>query len=173
MLICYPQYLRPRFSLHRTENDNITLRPLKCRDMEFSVYNAFPHLSAFFIIKSILLVYTIKYRNAFTTELCTLHTIHLHILSNNSRRARSNDQYNLSTYDYGTCPKIFASTPYREFVASCPVVQKEKAKQSRRQLSRGFCAQNIGWGSMHGLAGLASLAIPRFVLVVDRLDWRK
>ena len=34
-------YLRPRFSLHRTENDNITLRPLKCRyhsDMEFSVY---------------------------------------------------------------------------------------------------------------------------------------
>ena len=33
-------YLRPRFSLHRTENDNITLRPLKCRyhsDMEFSV----------------------------------------------------------------------------------------------------------------------------------------
>ena len=35
-------YLRPQFSLHRTENDNITLRPLKCRyhsDMEFSVYN--------------------------------------------------------------------------------------------------------------------------------------
>ena len=34
-------YLRPRFSLHRTENDNITLRPLKCRyhsDMEFSVF---------------------------------------------------------------------------------------------------------------------------------------
>ena len=34
-------YLRPRFSLHRTENDNITLRALKCRyhsDMEFSVY---------------------------------------------------------------------------------------------------------------------------------------
>ena len=34
-------YLRPRFSLHRTENDNITLRPLKYRyhsDMEFSVY---------------------------------------------------------------------------------------------------------------------------------------
>ena len=33
-------YLRPRISLHRTENDNITLRPLKCRyhsDMEFSV----------------------------------------------------------------------------------------------------------------------------------------
>ena len=32
-------YLRPRFSLHRTEN-NITLRPPKCRyhsDMEFSV----------------------------------------------------------------------------------------------------------------------------------------
>ena len=32
-------YLRSRFSLHRTENDNITLRPLKCRyqsDMEFS-----------------------------------------------------------------------------------------------------------------------------------------
>ena len=35
-------YLRPRFSLHRTENDNITLRPLECRyhsDMEFSVYD--------------------------------------------------------------------------------------------------------------------------------------
>ena len=34
-------YLRLRFSLHRTENDNIPLRPLKCRyqsDMEFSVY---------------------------------------------------------------------------------------------------------------------------------------
>ena len=34
-------YLRPRFSLHRTENDNITLQPLKCRyhsDMEFSVF---------------------------------------------------------------------------------------------------------------------------------------
>ena len=34
-------YLRPRFSLHRTENDNIPLRPLKCRyhsDMELSVY---------------------------------------------------------------------------------------------------------------------------------------
>ena len=33
-------YLQPRFSLHRTENDNITLRPLKCRyhsDMEFLV----------------------------------------------------------------------------------------------------------------------------------------
>ena len=33
-------YLRPRFSLHRTENDNINLQPLKCRyhsDMEFSV----------------------------------------------------------------------------------------------------------------------------------------
>ena len=35
-------YLRPRFSLHRTENDNITLRPIaiNCRyhsDMEFSV----------------------------------------------------------------------------------------------------------------------------------------
>ena len=37
-------YLRPRFSLHRTENDNITLRPLKFRyhsDMEFSVRNSF------------------------------------------------------------------------------------------------------------------------------------
>ena len=34
-------YLRPRFSLHGTENDNITLRLLKCRyhnDMEFSVW---------------------------------------------------------------------------------------------------------------------------------------
>ena len=34
-------YLRPRLSLHGTENDNITLRPLKCRyhsDMESSVY---------------------------------------------------------------------------------------------------------------------------------------
>ena len=33
-------YSRPRFSLHHTENDNITLRPLKYRyhrDMEFSV----------------------------------------------------------------------------------------------------------------------------------------
>ena len=33
-------YLRLRFSLHRNENDNISLRPLKCRyhsDMEFSV----------------------------------------------------------------------------------------------------------------------------------------
>ena len=37
-------YLRPRFSLHRTENDNITLRPLKCRynsDMEFSVHSEY------------------------------------------------------------------------------------------------------------------------------------
>ena len=37
-------YLRPRFSLHRTENDNITLRPLKCRyysDMEFSVWTKY------------------------------------------------------------------------------------------------------------------------------------
>ena len=35
-------YLRPRFCLHRTENDNITLRPLECRyhsDMEFSVHS--------------------------------------------------------------------------------------------------------------------------------------
>ena len=36
-------YLRPRFSLHRTENGNITLRPLKSRyhsDMEFSVHGS-------------------------------------------------------------------------------------------------------------------------------------
>ena len=41
-------YLRPRFSLHRTENDNIILRPLKCRyhsDIVFSVSRVIKNVS--------------------------------------------------------------------------------------------------------------------------------